>query len=164
MSARERGIVSPLLQHTSAPVQTVVSGVYRMASPSSAAAYVRAAASPRGLRCIEQAEARKGAALPAGARGRIGVAALLSPLGSADVAGARRWRCLAGAKPCSGARAGSFTDRIWFASGPYVVALFYIVGARNEAKGSDLRALPLERRLVALLHDRAARAARGRAA
>jgi hypothetical protein len=46
-------------------------------------------------------------------------------------------------------------DRLWFTSGPYVVTLVYIAPARNEAKGSDPLALPLERRLLAELYSRA---------
>jgi hypothetical protein len=88
-------------------------------------------------------------------RGEIEVAALRRPLGAADTTGARVWRCLAGDQPCGRSSSRSFTDRLWFAAGPYVVALFYIAGARNEAKGSAPVALPLERRLIALLHDRA---------
>jgi hypothetical protein len=154
VSAADRGVISPLLQKQKVPVQTVLSGVYRMKGPSSAAAYIRAADGPRGLRCIEREEIRKRTSLPAGVRGKIEVSALRRPLGAADARGARVWRCLAGAQPCSRS-SRSFTDRLWFATGPYVMALFYIAGARNEAKGPQPLALPLEQRLIALLHARA---------
>lgn len=151
----DHGVFSPLLQRQRVPVQTVLSGVYRMASPSIAADYISAADSRRGLRCIEREEVRKRAGLPAGVRGRIEVSALRPPLGAAGVSGARVWMCLAGRQPCSSRGVRSFTDRLWFAAGPYVVALVYIAGARNEAKGPSPVALPLERRLIALLHSRA---------
>ena len=60
-----------------------------------------------------------------------------------------------GAQLCSHRAVRSFTDRLWFAAGHYVVALVYIAGARNEAKGPAPVALPLERRLIALLNNRA---------
>jgi len=155
VSAADHGVFSPLIQKQRVPVQTVLSGVYRMTSPSIAAAYIRAADSRRGLRCIEREEIRKRAALPAGVRGEIEVSALRRPLGAAAASGARVWKCLAGPQPCSRSSSRSFTDRLWFAAGPYVVALFYIAGPRNEAKGHEPLALPLERRLVALLYSRA---------
>lgn len=155
VSAADRGVFSPLLQTQKIPVQTVLSGIYRMKSQSSAVAYIRAADDPQGLRCIEREEGHKRASLPAGVRGEIEVSALRRPLGASGATGARVWRCLAGERPCSHSSSLSFTDRLWFAAGPYVVALFYIAGARNEAKGSEPVALPLERRLIALLHSRA---------
>ena len=155
VNAADRGVFSPLLQMQKVPVQTVISGVYRMKSPSIAAAYIRAADSPQGLRCAEREEIRKRAALPAGVRGEIEVSALGRPLGAAGASGTRVWKCLAGRRPCSRSSSRSFTDRLWFAAGPYVVALFYIAGAQNEARGHEPAALPLERRLVALLHSRA---------
>ncbi len=150
----DRGLYSPLIQKQSVPVQTSLSGVYRMANSSIAARYIRAADSRRGLRCIERYEIRKRATLPAGVRGRVEVSALRRPLGGAGVSGVRIWRCLAGPQPCD--NSDGFTDRLWFAAGPYVVTLFYIAGARNEAKGREPLALPVERRLIALLFGRAA--------
>jgi hypothetical protein len=155
VSAADRGVISPLLQQQKVPVQTVLSGAYRMKGPSSAVAYIRAADGPRGLRCIEREEIRKRASLPVGVRGKIEVSALHGPLGAADVSGARVWKCLAGPQPCSRSSSRNFADRLWFAAGPYVVALFYIAGAQNEAKGHEPVALPLERSLIALLNSRA---------
>jgi hypothetical protein len=155
VSAADHGVFSPLLQEQKVPVQTVLSGVYRMRSPSIAAAYIRAADSPQGLRCTEREEVHKRATLPAGVRGEIEVSALRRPLGAAGASGARVWKCLAGPQPCSRSSSRSFTDRLWFAAGPYVVTLFYIAGAQNEARGQEPVALSLERRLIALLYSRA---------
>lgn len=155
VSTANRGVFSPLLQAQKVPVQTVLSGVYRMKSPSSAAAYLEAADGTRGLRCIEREEVHKRASLSPGVRGRIEVSALRRPLGAAGISGVRVWNCLPGRQLCSARAVRSFNDRLWFAAGRYVVALFYIAGARNEAKGSEPLALPLERRLIALLHSRA---------
>ena len=60
-----------------------------------------------------------------------------------------------GIQPCKNSADRSFTDRLWFAAGPYVVTLFYIAPAHNEAKGPDPLALPVERHLIALLYNRA---------
>jgi hypothetical protein len=155
VSAADHGVFSPLLQKQKVPVQTVLSGVYRMRSPSIASAYISAADSPQGLRCTEREEVHKRASLPAGVRGEIEVSALRRPLGAAGASGARVWKCLAGPQPCSRSSSRSFTDRLWFAAGPYVVALFYIAGAQNEARGHEPVALLLERRLIALLYSRA---------
>ncbi len=126
-----------------------------MRSAAIAARYLHAADAGRGLRCIEREEVHKRAALPAGARQKTEVSALRGPLAGAAVSGIRVWRCLDTSRSCAASSTRSFTDRLWFASGPYVVALFYIAGARNEAKGPLPLALPLERRLIALLHTRA---------
>lgn len=153
----DRGDFSPLLQRQrTVPVQTVLSGVYRLASSSDAAAYLSAADSRRGLRCIEREEARKRASLPPGARGRVQGSALRGPLGASGVTGVRVWRCLTGKQPCSTRKVRGFTDRLWFSTGPYVVTLFYIaVVAPDEARGPAPVALALERRLIALLRSRA---------
>jgi len=153
VSGADRGVASPLLQRQSVPVQTVASELYRMASSSIAAGYIRAADSNRGLRCIEREEIQKRAALSPGAPAKIEVFALRPPLGGAAISGVRIWRCLAGLQQCD--NASGFTDRLWFAAGPYVVTLFYIADARNEAKGREPVALPGERRLIVLLHSRA---------
>lgn len=153
----DRGDFSPLLQRQkTVPVQTVLSGVYRLASPGDAAAYLRAADSPRGRSCIEREETRKRASLPPGARGRVQASVLRGPLGAPGITGVRVWRCLTGKQPCSTRRVRGFTDRLWFSTGPYVVTLFYIaVVAPEEAKGPAPIALRLERHLIALLHSRA---------
>ena len=151
----DRGVFSPLLQEQKVPVQTIISGVYRMRSPSIVAGYIRAADSGRGLRCIEREEVHKRASLPAGARGKIEVSALRRPLGVPGISGVRVWSCLAGPQLCSHQAVRSFTDRLWLAAGHYVVALVYIACARNEAMGPAPVALPLERRLIALLNNRA---------
>jgi hypothetical protein len=155
VSGADRGVFSPLLQEQKVPVQTLISGVYRMRSPSIVAGYIRAADSRRGLRCLEREEVHKRASLPAGVRVKIEVSALRRPLGAPGISGARVWSCLPGPQLCSHRAVRSFTDRLWFAAGPYVVALVYIAGARNEAKGPAPVALPLERRLIALLNGRA---------
>lgn len=152
----ERGVPSPLFQKESVPVQTVVSEVFRMESPSVASDYVRAADSERGLGCIERGEVQKQRSLSAVGRERFEVSALRPPLGAASVSGVRVWRCLGARQQCSDRLVRSFTDRLWFTAGPYVVALFYIAGPRNEAKGSAPVALPFEQRLIALLHSRTA--------
>jgi hypothetical protein len=153
----DRGEFSPLLQRQqTVPVQTVLSGVYRLASPSDATAYLEAADSGGGRRCIEREETRKRASLPPGARGRVQASALRGPLGAPGITGVRVWRCLTGKQPCSTREVRGFTDRLWFSTGPYVVTLFYIaVVAPDEARGSASVALPLERRLIGLLHTRA---------
>lgn len=66
-----------------------------------------------------------------------------------------------GQRPCKSRSVRGFADRLWCAAGPYVVALVYVAGSRNEAKTSESVALPVERRLIALLCGRARAAARG---
>lgn len=149
-----RGIASPLLQTPNVPIQTIVSAVYAMRNPSVASAYLRAGDSDRGLGCLQQEEIRKRARLGA-ARGRIEVSALRPIQEFAAVSGVRVWRCLPSAKPCRYKRDWSFTDRLWFAAGRYVVLLVYIAGPRNEAKTPKPVALPVERRIIALLYGRA---------
>jgi hypothetical protein len=144
-------VPSALLQKQTVPIQTVLSVVYPMRDPLSASSYLRAADSRRGRGCLQRAEARKRAALS----GKAEVVALRPPLGGASVSGVRVWKCLAGPQACKRSSSRSFTDRLWLAAGPYVVELAYIAGARNEAKGPAAVALPVERRLVALLSRRA---------
>jgi len=155
VNGASRGVASPLFQMQKVPIQTVVSGVYLMRDPSAASAYITAADRGRGLHCLQREEIRKRAGLGTLAQGRIEVSALRPLLGDASVSGVRVWRCLPGSKPCKSRSDRSFTDRLWFTAGPYVVALFYIAGPRNEAKGPEPLALPIERRIVALLHGRA---------
>jgi hypothetical protein len=155
VNGASRGVASPLLQKESVPIQTLLSVVYPMSDPSTASAYITAASGSRGLGCLQREEVRKRAGLGALARGRIEVVALAPPLAGAPVSGVRVWSCLPGPQPCKNRRVRSFKDRLWFAAGPYVVTLFYIAPARNEAKGPEPVALPLERRLVALLYGRA---------
>jgi hypothetical protein len=154
-NAANHGVVSPLLQKQKVPVQTVSSEVYRTLSPSFASGYITAADGRRGLGCVQREEIRKRARLGSLARGRIEVVALRPPLVDTPVSGVRVWRCLPGSQPCNSRGDRSFTDRLWFAAGPYVVALFYIAGPENEAKGPEPLALPLERQLIALLYSRA---------
>jgi hypothetical protein len=152
----DHGVASPLLQKQMVPVQTLSSEVYRTPSPSFAARYLAAAESHRGLACIQREEIRKRARLGGAlARGRIEVAALRPPLSGRPVSGVRVWQCLHGSQPCASRDDRSFTDRLWFAAGTYVVALFYIAGPQNEAKGPEPVVLPLERQLTALLYSRA---------
>ncbi|HEY1449946.1 MAG TPA: hypothetical protein VGF47_03270 [Solirubrobacteraceae bacterium] len=151
----DRGIASPLLQKESVPVQTVASEVFRMHSSSTAIDYIKAADSNRGLGCIQRDELQRRASLPLNVRGKIEIAALRPPLGGTPASGVRIWKCLIDERPCSGDRSQGFTDRLWFAAGPYVVALFYIAGARNGAGTGAPEALPVERRLIALLYSRA---------
>jgi hypothetical protein len=153
VNGASRGIASPLLQKQSVPIQTVLSGVYPMSNASMASGYIAAADGPRGLGCLQREEIRKRAA--SGLREQSEVVALRPLLGGAPISGVRVWRCLAGDQTCKSSSARSFTDRLWFAAGPYVVTLFYIAGPRNEAKGPEPIALPLERRLISLLYARA---------
>jgi hypothetical protein len=155
VNGASRGVASPLLQKQKVPIQTVVSGVYSMGDPSAASAYIAAADRGHGLRCLQREEIRKRAGLGTLARQRIEVSAFRPLLGDASVSGVRVWRCLPGSKPCKSRSDRSFTDRLWFTAGPYVVALFYIAGPHNEAKGPGSLALPIERWIVALLHGRA---------
>jgi hypothetical protein len=148
-----RGVASALLQKQSAPIQTVVSAVYPMRDASSAAAYIAAADSSTGLGCIQREETRRSDA--AGVPRKSEVVALAPPLAGVPVSGVRIWRCLDDDRACKRSPVRSFTDRLWFAAGRYVVALVYIAGPRNEARGPKPLALPLERRLIALLHRRA---------
>jgi hypothetical protein len=129
-----RGLASPLLQKQMVPIETVLSIVYPMSDPSSASAYIAAADSQRGLRCIQREESRKTAGLGGRAGRSIEVVALRSPLSGAPVSGVRVWKCLSGSQPCKSRRSRSFTDRLWFATGRDIVMLAYIAGARNEAK------------------------------
>lgn len=147
------GVASPLLQRPKVPVQTLSSEVYRTPSPSFASNYIKAADSRRGLGCVQREEVRKRDAVVLS--GKSEVVALRPPLASAPISGVRVWRCLVRDRACKSSPARSFTDRLWFAAGPYVVTLFYIAGARNEAKGPEPLALPLERHLIALLYSRA---------
>lgn len=155
LNGTSRGVASPLLQKESVPIQTVLSAVYPMSDPSTASAYITAADSQRGLRCIQHEEIRKRAGLGALARGRIEVVALRSPVAGAPISGVRVWRCLPGSQACGRRRVRSFTDRLWFAAGPYVVVLVYIAGPRNEARTGAPVALPVEHHLIALLYSRA---------
>jgi hypothetical protein len=155
LNAGSRGVPSPLLQKQTVPIQTVASAVYPMREPSTASGYIMAANGRRGLRCIQREEIRKRAGLGALARGRIEVVALRSPVGGAPVSGVRVWRCLPGSQPCRSRGDRSFTDRLWFATGAYVVTLVYIAGPHNEAKRQAPVALPVERHLIALLYSRA---------
>ena len=147
------GVASPLLQTQNVPIQTLVSAVFPVSGASVASAYITAADSRRGLRCLQREEIRRSHPLPGGRR-MIEVLALRA-LGRASVSGIRVWRCLPGPQACKSRRVRSFKDLLWFAAGPYVVTLVYIAGARNEAKGPEPLALPLERHLIALLYSRA---------
>jgi hypothetical protein len=155
MSGRSHGIVSPVLQKQSVPVQTVLSGVYPMRHPATASEYLAAADSQHGMRCMQREELRKRAGLAGLVRGRSEVVALRPALRGARVSGLRVWKCLAGSQPCKSRSVRSFTDRLWFATGAYVVMLAYIAGPRNEAKTPVAEALPVERRLIALIYQRA---------
>lgn len=146
------GVASALLQQPKVPVQTLSSEVYRTPSPSFASDYIKAADSRRGLGCVQREEVRKRDAVRVS--GKSEVVALRPPLAGAPVSGVRVWRCLVREKACKSSPARSFTDQLWFAAGPYIVTLFYIAGARNEAKGPEPLALPLERHLIALLYSR----------
>jgi hypothetical protein len=146
------GAASPIFQNQNVPIQTLVSAVYPMRTPSIAFAYIAAADSRRGLGCIQREEIRK---RDKQLRGKIEVAALRQPLGGASVSGVRVWRCLVSNQACKNRSVRSFTDRLWFAAGHYVVMLAYIAGARNDAKGPQPQALPLERQLIARLYSRA---------
>jgi hypothetical protein len=148
-----RGVASPILQKQNVPIQTLASAVYPMRTPSIASAYIAAAGSQLGLGCIQREEIRKRDAVRL--RGKSEVAALRPPLGGAPISGVRVWSCLVGNRACKSRSVRSFTDRIWFAAGPYVVMLVYIAGARNNPKGPQPLALPLERQLIALLYSRA---------
>lgn len=153
LNQANHGVASPLLQQRKVPVQTLSSEVYRTPSPSFASGYIQAADSPRGLGCVQREEVRKRDAARLSAKSEV--VALRPPLPDALVSGVRIWRCLVRDQACKSSPARSFTDRLWFAAGPYVVTLFYIAGAQNEAKGPEPLALPLERRLIALLYHRA---------
>jgi hypothetical protein len=148
-----RGTASALLQKSTFPIQTLLSVVYPMRDASVASAYLAAADSRTGLDCIQREEIRKRDA--ARVQRKSEVVALAQPLAGAPVSGVRVWRCLPSAPTCKRSPVRSFTDRLWFAVGRYVVALVYIAGPRNEAKGPQPLALPLERRLIALLYSRA---------
>jgi hypothetical protein len=156
VNGASRGVASPLLQKESVPIQTLLSVVYPMSDPSTASAYITTADSHRGLGCIQRNELRKrrqvGGVV---AQEPVEVTALRPPVVGAPVYGVRVWSCLPGSQPCKNRTVRSFKDRLWFAAGPYVVTLAYIAGARNEAKGPEPVALPLERRLIALLYSRA---------
>ncbi len=147
------GVASPIFQNQNVPIQTLVSAAYPMPTPSIASAYIADADSRRGLGCIQREEIRKRDELRL--RGKIEVAALRQPLGGASASGVRVWRCLVGNQACKNRSVRSFTDRLWFAAGHYVVMLAYIAGARNDAKGPQPLALPLERQLIARLYSRA---------
>ena len=153
LNAVNHGVASALLQQRKVPVQTLSSEVYRTPSRSFASDYIKAADSRRGLGCVQREEVRKRDAV--GLSGKSEVVALRPPLSGAPVSGVRVWRCLVRDRACKSSPARSFTDRLWFAAGPYIVTLFYIAGARNEAKGPEPLALPLERHLIALLYSRA---------
>ena len=112
-----------------------------MRDPSIASAYIAAADGGRGLGCLQREEVRKRAA--SGLHGNTEVVALAPPLAGAPVSGVRIWRCLPGSQPCRNRDDRSFTDRLWFAAGPYVVTIFYIAPAQNEAKGPEPLALPI---------------------
>jgi hypothetical protein len=155
VNGTSRGIASPLLQKQNVPIQTVLSAVYSMRSPPVASAYITAADREGGLGCLQREEIRKRTGLGRLARERIEVSALRPLLGGAPVSGVRVWRCLSDSKPCKSRSDRSFTDRLWFAAGPYVVLLVYIAGPRNEAKTPEPVALPVERRIIALLYRRA---------
>jgi hypothetical protein len=148
-----RGVASPLLQKQSVPIQTVLSVVYPMSNPYTASAYITAADDPRGLGCVQREEVRKRDA--ARVQGKSEVVALRPPLAGAPVSGVRVWRCLVSDQACKSSPTRRFTDRLWFTAGPYVVTIFYIAPARNEAKGPEPLALPIERHLIALLYSRA---------
>lgn len=150
-----RGVASPLLQTPNVPIQTIVSAVYAMRNPSVASAYLRAGDSDRGLGCLHQEEIRKRARLGVVVRGRIEVSALRPIPELVAVSGVRVWHCFPGSKHCARRSVRSFTDRLWFAAGRYVIVLAYIAGARNEAKTPEPVALPVERRIIALLYGRA---------
>jgi hypothetical protein len=153
VNGASRGVASPLFQKESVPIQTILSIVYPMRDRSIASAYIAAADGGRGLGCLQREEVRKRAA--SGLHGNTEVVALAPPLAGAPVSGVRIWRCLPGSQPCRNRDDRSFTDRLWFAAGPYVVTIFYIAPAQNEAKGPEPLALPIERHLITLLHTRA---------
>jgi hypothetical protein len=153
VNGASRGAASPLFQKQSVQIQTIMSVVYTMRDPSIASAYIAAADDRRGLGCLQREEVRKRAA--SGLHQKSEVVALRSPLAGAPVSGVRVLTCPPGSQPCETRRVRSFADRLWLAAGPYVVALFYIVPAENEAKGPDPLALPVERHLIALLYNRA---------
>jgi hypothetical protein len=152
VNGASRGVASSVLQKSTFPIQTAVSVVYPMRDASVASAYVAAADSRTGLACIQREEIRKRDA--ARIQRKSEVVALRQPLAGAPVSGVRSWRCLPSAPTCKNSAARSFTDRLWFAAGPDVVMLVYIAGPRNEAKGPQPLALPLERQLIALLYRR----------
>jgi hypothetical protein len=149
-----RGVASSLLQKSTFPIQTVLSVVYPMRDPSVASAYVAATDSRTGLDCIQREEVRKRDAARIHSI-KSEVVALDRPLPGVPVSGIRIWRCLVTARTCKSSLGRSFTDRLWFTAGRYVVALVFIAGPRNEAKGPKPLALPLERQLIALLYRRA---------
>jgi hypothetical protein len=153
VNGASRGVASPLFQKESVPIQTILSVVYPMRDPSTASAYIAAADGGRGPVCLQREEVRKRAA--SRTREKSEVVALRPPLGDTSVSGVRVWLCLVRDQTCKNSADRSFTDRLWFAAGPYVVTLFYIAPPDNEAKGPEPVALPVERRLIALLHSRA---------
>jgi hypothetical protein len=155
LNSASRGVASPLLQTQSVPIQTVVSAVYPTSNRSVASEYIAAADGRRGMGCILRDELRKRRQVAGRvARERVEVTALRAPLLGAPVHGVRIWSCLPGSRPCGSRSVRSFKDRLWFAAGPYVVTLGYIAGPQNEAKTSAPVALPIERRLIALLYSR----------
>ncbi|HEY3758667.1 MAG TPA: hypothetical protein VGL37_02820 [Solirubrobacteraceae bacterium] len=153
INGARRGVASAVFQQQHAPIQTVVSAVYPTRDPSVASTYIAAADSASGRRCIQREEIRRSDA--ARVQRKSEVVALDQPAADAPVSGARVWRCLVSDHACNGSPVRSFTDRLWFAAGRYVVVLVYIAGPRNEAKGPESLALPLERRLIARLYRRA---------
>jgi len=150
VSGVAHGLISPVFQKQKLPVQTVLSAVFLMRDPSTALGYIAAADSSRGLGCIKSAEHR-----PRVSESRIEVTALRPPLSGAPVSGVRVWRCLASLHACQSQRAKGFTDRLWFAAGPYVVMLALIAGPSNKAESQAAVELTLERHLLAALYSRA---------
>jgi len=149
-----RGRASALFQTKRLPIQTVLSAVYSSPSPSTASAYIAAADGGRGLDCLQRYEverSRRYLRVP----DRIEVVSLRPPLAGTPISGVRVWTCLSGAQPCESRRVRSFTDRLWFAAGGYVVTLVYIAGPRNLAKSGAPIALSVERRIIALQYGRA---------
>jgi hypothetical protein len=158
MPSTSRGVASPLLQKERVPIETIVSAVYSMGSATRADGYLTAADSERGIACVEKAEEKQYA--PLHAPETVEAVSLEAPSSLAGVSGVRVWKCLTSAAPCASSSVRSFEDRLWFATGRYVVTLYFIAGARNEAKGAGAVALPVEQRIVALLKRRAAAGSR----
>lgn len=144
--ASKRGSISPLFQRLY-PVQTVVSGVYRMASASASSQYIEAADSPRGLQCIERDNHPAGVAAPNTLAFDIRVR-----LGATVLRGVRTVRCFDSTTKCEGKSIMSFTDRIWFKVGSYVVMLFFVAGPSNGMM-PRYALLPIEHRLLARLYQ-----------
>ncbi len=145
------GFVSALFERQKVPVQTVLSAVYRVHDPSTARRYIRAASGRRGLRCIVHDELAKSAGLP---RLKIALYSLRSSIGGAAISGVRRVRCIDFLRTCERRTPQGFQDRLWFVAGRYVVMLGFVAGPSNPATAHH-SLLPIERRLLALLHDRA---------